>query len=149
MEEKRSTVSGVIQCFRFREKRGMDSTPFRKGKGECKAAIVPAWRGDWRMQRRDDVWIDLRWKTISRASWAERLFGSNTIVEIKYVAKMEWVGKESVTPPTTTTIGWEALPCYKTIINKGNRNIGINLNDQSKRKQLPTFNLNQTSITKL
>jgi hypothetical protein len=28
-------------------------------------------------------------------------------------------------------------------------NIGIKLNDQSKRKQLPSFNLNQTSITKL
>jgi hypothetical protein len=57
--------------------------------------------------------------------------------------------RSPVTPPTTTTIGWEALPRYKTIINKGNRNIGINLNDQSKRKQLPTFTLNQTSIMKL
>jgi hypothetical protein len=28
-------------------------------------------------------------------------------------------------------------------------NIGIKLNDQSKWKQLPLFNLNQTSITKL
>ena len=35
--------------------------------------------------------------------------------------------------------------------NKTNaiENIGIKLNDQSKRKQLPTFNLNQTSTTKL
>jgi hypothetical protein len=28
-------------------------------------------------------------------------------------------------------------------------NIGIKLNDQSKRKQLPSFNLNQMNITKL
>jgi hypothetical protein len=30
-----------------------------------------------------DVSIDLRWKKASRASWAEKLFGPDTVVEIK------------------------------------------------------------------
>jgi hypothetical protein len=53
--------------------------------------LVPARRGDRRMQRpggnvqlkSSDVWIDLSWKTTSRVSWVERLFGSYTVVEIK------------------------------------------------------------------
>jgi hypothetical protein len=48
-------------------------------------------RGDRRMQRCGDdpqpesssVWIDLRWSTTSCASWVERLFGPDTVVEIK------------------------------------------------------------------
>jgi hypothetical protein len=38
--------------------------------------------------------LTLRWKTTNLASWAERLFGSYTIVEIKHVTKMEWFEKE-------------------------------------------------------
>jgi hypothetical protein len=41
----------------------------------------------------DDVWIDPRWKTISQASWVERLFASDTVVKIKEAAEMEWNGK--------------------------------------------------------
>jgi hypothetical protein len=38
MEEKQSSVSGVIQCFRFREiEEG--HCPFQKGKGACEAAL--------------------------------------------------------------------------------------------------------------
>jgi hypothetical protein len=57
--------------------------------------LVSARRGDRRMQRRggvrrqpesNDIWIDPRWKTSSRA---ERQFRSNTVVEIKQAAKIE------------------------------------------------------------
>jgi hypothetical protein len=40
------------------------------------------------------VWIDPRWKTTSQVSWAERLFGAATVVEIKQTTEMEWAGKE-------------------------------------------------------
>jgi hypothetical protein len=40
------------------------------------------------------VWIVLRCKTTSWACWAKRLFGLDTIMEIKQAAKMEWAGKE-------------------------------------------------------
>jgi hypothetical protein len=39
----------------------------------------------------DFVWIDPRWKTISQP---ENLFGSDTVMEIKHVIKIEWVEKE-------------------------------------------------------
>jgi hypothetical protein len=102
MEEKRLALSEVLQCFRFREKRGRGSACFGRGKEHVGWLLIPALRGDRRMQRRDGgeqlesggVWIDLRWKTTSRASWVERLFGSNTVMEIKYAAKVEWAGKE-------------------------------------------------------
>jgi hypothetical protein len=47
----------------------------------------------WRLES-SDIWIDLRWKTINRVSWAESLFGSNIVGEIKQAAEMEWAGKE-------------------------------------------------------
>jgi hypothetical protein len=34
------------------------------------------------------------WKTVSQASWAEGLFGLDTVVEMKQTTKIEWVGKE-------------------------------------------------------
>jgi hypothetical protein len=39
------------------------------------------------------VWIDPRWKTINWASYAERLFGLDTVMEIKHCAKIERLGK--------------------------------------------------------
>jgi hypothetical protein len=55
----------------------------------------------------------------------------------------------SVTPPTTTTRLGGVTTLQDNNKTKTIENIGIKLNDQSKRKQLPSFNLNQTSITKL
>jgi hypothetical protein len=46
--------------------------------------------GDARQSELGGIWIDLRWKTTSRASWGERLFESDTVVEIKHAAKIEW-----------------------------------------------------------
>jgi hypothetical protein len=40
------------------------------------------------------VWINPRQKTTSRASWAKRLFGPDTVVDIKQAAEVERVGKE-------------------------------------------------------
>jgi hypothetical protein len=36
--------------------------------------------GGGRQSKSSGIWIDLRWKKTSRASWAERLFGPNTII---------------------------------------------------------------------
>jgi hypothetical protein len=47
-----------------------------------------------RQPESSSVWIDPRWKIISWAGWAERLFGPDTVVKIKQAAKIEWVGKE-------------------------------------------------------
>jgi hypothetical protein len=52
------------------------------------------------------------------------------------------------TPTTTTRLGGVTTLQDNNKI-KAIENMGINLKYQSKRKQLPTFNLNQTSITKL
>jgi hypothetical protein len=40
--------------------------------------------------------MDPRWKT---TSWAEMLFGSDTVVYIKQAGEMEWVGKERFLSP--------------------------------------------------
>jgi hypothetical protein len=55
----------------------------------------------------------------------------------------------SVTPPTTTTRLGGVTTLQDNNKTKAIENMGINLKDQSKRNQLPTFNLNQTRITKL
>jgi hypothetical protein len=34
------------------------------------------------------------WETNSKDSWSERLFGPDTVVEIRQTHKIEWVGKE-------------------------------------------------------
>jgi hypothetical protein len=47
-----------------------------------------------------------------------------------------------VTPPTTTTRLGGVTTLQDNNKTKAIENIGINLKDQSKRKQLPTFNLN-------
>jgi hypothetical protein len=44
---------------------------------------------------------------------------------------------------------WRCYHATRQLKNKGNRNICINLNEPSKQKQLPIFNLNQTNTTKL
>jgi hypothetical protein len=49
----------------------------------------------------------------------------------------------SVTPPPTTTRLGGVTTLQDNNKTKIIENIGINLKDQSKRKQLPTFNLNQ------
>jgi hypothetical protein len=49
--------------------------------------------GGGRQSESGNVWIDLRWKTISQASWAERLFRSDIVVEIKQATKIEWLEK--------------------------------------------------------
>ncbi len=49
----------------------------------------------------------------------------------------------SVTPPTTITRLGGVTTLQDNNKTKAIENIGINLKDQSKRKQLPTFNLNQ------
>jgi hypothetical protein len=59
------------------------------------------------------------------------------------------VRKENVTPPTTTTRLGGVTTLQDNNKTKTIENIDIKLNDQSKWKQLPSFNLNQTSITKL
>jgi hypothetical protein len=46
-----------------------------------------------------DIWIDPRWKTTSRASGAKSLFGLDTVVEIKQIITIEWVGKERFLDP--------------------------------------------------
>jgi hypothetical protein len=48
-----------------------------------------------------------------------------------------------VTPPTTTTRLGGVTTLQDNSKTKTIENIGIKLNDQSKRKQLPSFNLNQ------
>jgi hypothetical protein len=89
--------SSSMLPFRGEDRKG--STRFRRGKEHAGRLLVPVRRGDWRMQRHggarqpksSGVCIDPRWKT---SSWAERLFGSDTVVEIKHAVKMEWAGKE-------------------------------------------------------
>jgi hypothetical protein len=49
----------------------------------------------------------------------------------------------SVTPPTTTTRLRGVTTLQDNNKTKAIENMDINLKDQSKRKQLPTFNLNQ------
>jgi hypothetical protein len=44
MEEKRSTVIGVIQCFYFREKRGRGGAYFERGKQHARWLLVPVHR---------------------------------------------------------------------------------------------------------
>jgi hypothetical protein len=44
-------VSGFIQCFHFREKRGRVITYFRRGKEHARRLMVPVHRGGQRMQR--------------------------------------------------------------------------------------------------
>jgi hypothetical protein len=39
IDETRPVTSGVLQCFRFREKRERGNAPFRKGKGADEAAL--------------------------------------------------------------------------------------------------------------
>jgi hypothetical protein len=51
--------------------------------------------------------------------------------------------KRVVTPPTTTTRLGGVTTLQDNNKTKALENMGINLKDQSKRKQLPTFNLNQ------
>jgi hypothetical protein len=55
MEEKRSMVSGVIQYFCFKKKRGRDSTHFRRENNHARQLLVPMGRGDRWMQRRGGV----------------------------------------------------------------------------------------------
>jgi hypothetical protein len=52
-------------------------------------------RGSDRQPESDSVWIDPRWKTISRASWANWLFGTDIVVEIKQATKKEWARKQA------------------------------------------------------
>jgi hypothetical protein len=79
VEEKRSTMSGVIQCFCFREKRGRGSAYFGRGKEHVRWLLVSTHRvtrgcsgvavcGGCRLPESDDMWIDPRWKTTNRAS---------------------------------------------------------------------------------
>jgi hypothetical protein len=53
----------------------MSHTRFRRGKEHVGRLLVPARTGD------------LRWKITSQPSWVERLFGLDTVVEIKQVLK--------------------------------------------------------------
>jgi hypothetical protein len=50
VEEKWSTVSGVMQCFHFREKTGRGNTYFGMGKEHARWLLVPTHRGDRRMK---------------------------------------------------------------------------------------------------
>jgi hypothetical protein len=50
--------------------------------------------GGGRQPELGGVRIDLRWKIDSQVSLTERLFGPNTVVEIKQGAKIEWTRKE-------------------------------------------------------
>jgi hypothetical protein len=76
VEEKRSTVSGGIQCFCFREKIERDNTCFRRGKELVRRLLVPTrmghrrmqWRGGGRQPESDDDWIDPRWKTTNHTN---------------------------------------------------------------------------------
>jgi hypothetical protein len=43
---------------------------------------------DGRHLKSGDVWIEPRWKTASRVSWSERLFGPHTVVEIIQAGKI-------------------------------------------------------------
>jgi hypothetical protein len=56
---------------------------------------------------------------------------------------------QGVTPLTTTTRLGGVTTLQDNNKTKIIENISIKLNDQNKRKQLPSFNLNQMSITKL
>jgi hypothetical protein len=49
---------------------------------------------DARQSESGGIWIDLRWKTTSRASWGERL--SDTVVEIKHAVKIEWARNREI-----------------------------------------------------
>jgi hypothetical protein len=95
VEEKQSMMSGVIQYIHFGEKRRRDNTHFGREKEHVRRLLVPTQRGDrmmqWRVQhpKSGNVWIDLRWKTISQISWVERLFAPDIVVEIKQATKVE------------------------------------------------------------
>jgi hypothetical protein len=43
VEEKRLVVSGVFQCFHFREKRGWGSAHIGRGKEHAGRLLVPSW----------------------------------------------------------------------------------------------------------
>jgi hypothetical protein len=49
VEEKQSMVSGFIQYFCFREKRGRGITYFGRGKEHVRWLLVPVHRGGQRM----------------------------------------------------------------------------------------------------
>jgi hypothetical protein len=49
--------------------------------------------GSWQ-PKLGDIWIDPRRKITSRVSWAERLVGPDTILDIKQTAKIDWFRKE-------------------------------------------------------
>jgi hypothetical protein len=107
-------MSGVLQYFRFREKRGSSVS----GRREERTTSVSKWErsmrggsyfpcggmtegcsgaavyGGGRQLELDNVWIDPRWKTTIHARLTERLFESDNVVKIKYAAKMKWVEKE-------------------------------------------------------
>jgi hypothetical protein len=57
----------------------------------CSSAVACGYS---RQPKLGGVWIVLRCKTTSWACWSKRLFGMDTIMEIKQAAKMEWAGKE-------------------------------------------------------
>jgi hypothetical protein len=99
VEEKRSAVSGVLQCFCFGEKRGRGNTRFERGKEHA------VWDGSWfsrgeatggcsgHQPESGGVWIDPRWKTTSQASWGERLFGPDTVWRSNRLPKWNGVRK--------------------------------------------------------
>jgi hypothetical protein len=73
---------------------------FQKGKGACKVAFGSHTEGRPKNAAvSSGIWIGLRWKTTSRVSWAKRLFGSVTVVEIKHAAKIEWARKKEIFGP--------------------------------------------------
>jgi DNA-binding sugar fermentation-stimulating protein len=55
VEEKRSTVIEVVQCFHFEEKREMSSTHFKRGMKHARRLLVLVRRGVRRMQRCGDM----------------------------------------------------------------------------------------------
>jgi hypothetical protein len=91
VEEKRSMTSRVHQYFCFEENRGRNCAHFKRGKEHTGCLLFLAWRSDRRMKHcvidrqpeSGGIWIDLRWKKTIPTSWAERLFGSGSVVEIK------------------------------------------------------------------
>jgi hypothetical protein len=80
----------------LREKRGSYNTHFRRERSMQGGSWFPCGGASWRCNGSTvaGIWIDAKWKTTSRANWAERLFELNNVVENKEAAKIEWVGKE-------------------------------------------------------
>jgi hypothetical protein len=92
---------------------------------------------------RQEVWDGLRGKQWAVVDDLVTRDGRIYVPTSKSLVEELLTTAHSVTPPPTTTRLGDVTTLQDNNKTKTIENIGINLKDQSKRKQLPTFNLNQ------